>query len=157
MQRSLARTLVLLLGFAAPGALAAQPSPEGYWLTEKKNGIIQIYRCGGDMMCGKIAWFRIKPDSPNPRGLDLKNPDPAQRSRSLCGLALMSGFKPAAQSGSWEDGRIYDAESGDTYHATIQLRADGTLSVRGYIGIPLLGGGEVWTRDTQPVPACPGR
>jgi uncharacterized protein (DUF2147 family) len=158
MQRLLTSTLLLLVAAAVPGAAtAAEPSPEGYWLTEKKQGIVQIYRCGSDMLCGKIVWFRIKPESPNPQGLDLKNPDPAQRNRSLCGLAFMSGFKPTTPPGSWEDGRIYDAESGDTYHATLQLRADGTLSLHGYIGIPLFGASEVWTRDTQPLPACPGR
>src|SRR6185312_6578765 len=83
---------VLTLGAGAPAA-----SPEGNWLTEKKNGIVEIYRCraGADEWCGRIVWFRIKRDDPDQEGLDLKNPDPARRSQKLCGMTFMYGFKPA--------------------------------------------------------------
>jgi hypothetical protein len=37
------------------------------------------------------------------------------------------------------------------------LQADGTLRLRGYIGVPLLGESNVWTRHTGPVPTCPSR
>ena len=142
--------LLALTGAAAPGE-----SPQGYWLTAKKDGIIQILRCG-EMLCGRIAWFRIPPNDPNQQGLDLHNPDPARRSRPLCGLIFMSGFK-AGGADSWEDGTIYDPDSGNNYHATMTLRGDGTLDLRGYIGISLFGRSEVWTRYTEPVPTCPTR
>ena len=150
------KLLILLPGLLAlTGAAAPGESPEGYWLTAKKDGIIQILRCG-EALCGKLAWFRISPNDPNQQGLDINNPDPARRSRPLCGVTFMSGFK-AAGPGGWEDGAIYDPESGKTYHATLTLRPDGTLDLHGYIGIPLFGRSEVWTRYTQPVPTCPTR
>jgi uncharacterized protein (DUF2147 family) len=145
-----------MLAAIAPAVAAPVPGPEGNWLTEKKDGIISVYRCGRDTLCGRIAWFRIDPDDPNPRGLDLHNPDPGRRNQPLCGLQFMSGFKPA-DPGAWEDGSIYDPDSGNTYHATMKLRPDGTLDLHGYIGISLLGRSEVWTRYVQPPPACPGR
>jgi uncharacterized protein (DUF2147 family) len=154
---AIVRKLLILLPalLALTGAGGSSESPEGYWLTAKKDGIIQILRCG-EAWCGKLAWFRIAPNDPNPQALDLHNPDPARRDRSLCGLTFMSGFK-AGGPGSWEDGAIYDPESGNTYHATIKLRTDGTLDLHGYIGISLFGRSEVWTRYTQPVPTCPTR
>ena len=138
---------------ATPGS-----SPEGSWLTEKKSGIVEVFRCsaGDDELCGRLVWFRIKPDDPNPQGLDLKNPDPALRTRSLCGLMFMYGFKPAAAD-LWDGGAVYNAEDGNTYHATLKLLPDGTLSLHGYIGISLIGASEVWTRQMQPVPPCPTR
>jgi uncharacterized protein (DUF2147 family) len=146
--------LAMVLALAA--AVPPGGSPEGFWLTEKKDGIIDIFRCG-DALCGKLAWFRMAPnDASNPRGLDVKNPDPAQRDRPLCGLVFMSGFKSVSPD-SWEDGRVYDPDNGDTYHAIMRLRADGTLELHGYIGITLFGRSEVWTRYTQPLPACPTR
>ncbi|MBV9554351.1 MAG: DUF2147 domain-containing protein [Alphaproteobacteria bacterium] len=119
---------------------------------------MQIFRCwGGSLdLCGKLVWFRVKPDDPNPSGWDLKNPDPAQRKRPLCGLMFMYGFKPAGTD-TWEGGTVYDADDGNTYHATMKLQSDGALRLHGYIGISLIGASEVWTRATQPVPACPGQ
>lgn len=159
LSRLMRKLPLILVMFAAAAAYAASPdaSPEGHWKTAGGNGIIEIVRCGADgMLCGKLAWFRITPDDPNPQGLDLKNPNPAERKRSLCGLTFMYGFKPAA-AGHWDDGVVYDAESGNTYRATMAMRPDGSLDLHGYIGISLFGRSEIWTRLTQPVPSCPGR
>src|SRR5580698_5201602 len=88
---------VLLSVVAIAGAAAPNASPEGYWRTAGGGGIIEIARCGADgTLCGKLAWFHIDPGDPNPQGLDLQNPDPSRRDRSLCGLTFMYAFKPAA-------------------------------------------------------------
>jgi uncharacterized protein (DUF2147 family) len=157
------RQILLSLGLLSlgllPMAASAAPagSPEGYWKTAGSNGIIDIVHCGaGDTLCGKLAWFRIKPDDPNPQGLDMKNPDPARRDQPLCGLTFMYGFKPTSP-GHWEDGVVYDAESGHTYRATMALRPDGTLELHGYIGISLIGRSEIWNRYSQNPPSCPTR
>ena len=85
---------LILLGATQPGS-----SPEGRWLTEKKNGIVEIFRCaGGDVLCGRLVWFRLKPGDSN---LDLNNSDPKLRNRPLCGLVFMTGFKPADPN-NWE-------------------------------------------------------
>jgi len=154
--RALSMPMILLLALGRVAWAASSASPEGVWWTEKKDGIVELYRCGGEL-CGRLSWFRLDPADPNPQGLDLRNPDPALRSRPLCGLVFMTGFKPAAAPHSWEDGRVYDADNGKTYHANLMLQADGTLSLHGYIGIPLFGATETWMRDTQPVPPCPSR
>ena len=140
-------------------AAAAPPggSPEGRWLTQRKHGIVEIYRCGADgTLCGRLVWFTVEAGDPNPEGIDLHNPDPARRNRSLCGLVFMTGFKPAGDN-TWENGMLYDPESGHTYRGNISLQADGTLRLRGYIAVPLLGESNVWTRHTGAVPPCPSK
>jgi uncharacterized protein (DUF2147 family) len=144
-----------LCAAAILAAAEARASPEGHWLTEKNNGIVEIYRCA-EALCGRLVWFRIRPGDSNPAGLDVKNPDPNRRSRSLCGLVFLSGFKSAGAN-AWEDGTVYDPDSGNTYHATMKLQADGTLSLHGYIGISLFGASEVWTRYGDRPPQCPTR
>jgi uncharacterized protein (DUF2147 family) len=154
--RAFVKVVVLAGAIAMIAASPPGPSAEGRWLTEKKNGIIEIFRCsGGDMLCGRLLWFRIKPNDPNQQGLDTANPKPELRNRPLCGLVFMTGFKPT-EPGRWGDGTVYDTDDGNTYGGTMRLQADGTLRLRGYIAIPLIGGSEVWTRHTGPVPACPG-
>ena len=147
---------LVLLQTAALAATAQTGGPLGTWLTEKKSGIVEIYRCAdSDALCGRLVWFKIKPDDPNPLGLDLKDPDPARRNQPLCGLTFMYGFKPI-EPNRWDDGSVYDPDSGYTYHATMKLRADGTLDLHGYIGISLIGRSEIWSRYQDPVPQCPG-
>jgi len=148
------KPLVALCAFALVAATQPGASPEGRWLTEKKNGIVEIFRCsgGGDILCGRLLWFRLKPGGSN---LDVSNPDPKQRNRPLCGLVFMSGFRPDDPN-NWEDGRVYNSDDGNTYHATMRLQPDGTLRLHGYILVTLIGASEIWTRHTGPVPACPG-
>ena len=149
--------LVALYAVALTAPAQAAASPEGRWLTEKKHGIIEIYRCGADgTLCGRLVWFQIEPDDPNKQGLDVHNPDPARRNRSLCGVVFMTGFKPA-EANAWEDGALYDVETGKSYGGTITMQPDGTLRLRGYIGTPLLGRDTIWTRHTGPVPPCPSK
>jgi uncharacterized protein (DUF2147 family) len=136
-------------------ASAAPPTIQGYWLTANKKGVVEIFPCG-ERVCGKLAWFRLDPGDPNPEARDIKNPDPARRHEPLCGLVFIHEFK-STEPNTWEDGNIYDPESGNTYHGEMRLQADGTLRLRGYIGISLIGRSEVWTRYTQPLPSCPTR
>jgi uncharacterized protein (DUF2147 family) len=149
------KPLVALCALAMVAAAQPGSSPEGSWLTEKKNGIIEIFRCGNNL-CGRLLWFWIKPGDSNQQGVDLENPDPKQRNRPLCGLVFMTGFKPDGPNG-WEDGRVYNSDDGNTYHATMTLQPDGRLRLHGYIVVTLIGASEVWTRHTGPVPPCPGR
>jgi uncharacterized protein (DUF2147 family) len=155
--RKFIKPLAALCAVAMTAAAQPGASPEGRWLTQRKHGIVEIFRCSGaETLCGRLVWFQVEPGDPNPEGIDLHNPSPDKRNRSLCGLVFMTGFKPAAAN-VWEDGTLYDPESGHTYHGTITLQADGTLRLRGYIGVPPLGESNVWTRHTGPVPACPSR
>jgi len=48
-------------------------------------------------------------------------------------------------------GWIYDPDVGKQYKAKMTMTGPDTLEIRGYIGVPLLGRTEVWTRWTRPL------
>ncbi|MBO0932993.1 DUF2147 domain-containing protein [Fibrella aquatilis] len=111
----------------------------GEWISEHKDGRIQVYR-KGDEYFGKLIWIQDQ------TVLDAYNPDPALRSRPLMGSVILSNIKFVKN--SWEDGRIYDPQSGKSYSCNMQLANDKTLKIRGYIGISLLGRTSVWSKAT---------
>ena len=137
-----------LLLFAS-AAWADMADVEGRWLTQNKEGWIRL-EIVGDTLEGSIAG--APPGSPGKRDFDDRNPDPALRSRRLDGLVIMTGFKYAGN-GRWKNGTVYDPDSGNTYKCTARLLDPDTLKIKGYIGIPLLGRSEIWTRDD---PGCWG-
>ena len=147
-----AAALAALFGSAAAAPAA---SVEGNWLTQEKTGIVAIARCG-DGLCGRLVWLRIKPSDNNPQAIDNRNPAPELRRRTLCGMTMMWGFRPDGAD-RWGGGAIYDPASGSTYRATMTLRPDGALDMRGYVLVSLFGRSETWTRFARPIPPCPAR
>jgi uncharacterized protein (DUF2147 family) len=148
----------LLMPLVAAGLMAhaAEAQPQGNavgnWLVSDKKGIIEIYPCAA-RLCGRLAWMDepLRPDGSIKR--DDHNSDPALRARPLCGLPIMTGFMQTAPD-EWEDGRIYDPTDGSTYHAEMRLDNAGTLRLRGYVLLPLLGQSRVWTRVTGDFQRC---
>jgi len=69
----------------------------------------------------------------------------AQKDAPMLGLTIVKGMRRDGL--KYEDGTILDPRDGSIYHAQMELSPDGQkLSVRGYIGLPLLGQTQVWTR-----------
>lgn len=149
MGRGRAAAVAFALVMLTHAASWAQQSPEilGRWLTESRKGAVEIYRCA-DRFCGKVVW--IKPGEPQ---TDELNPNPTLRARAICGLVLMGNFKPSGK-GEWSGGWAYSPEVGKTYSARMALQEDGTLKLRGYIGIPLFGESQIWTRASPALGSC---
>ena len=136
--------MALFLGtFVVPAALAAEPV--GLWLTEGGKSRVEIAPCG-DKLCGTIVWLKEPLDDAGKEKVDANNPDEALRSRKLLGLPLLNGFVRASEDGVWENGTIYNPEDGKTYRSKMTLKDADTLKVRGYVGIPLFGKTQIWTR-----------
>ena len=138
----------------------AGPAPTivGYWLVESRDAVIQIEQVG-DQYEGHIVWQLHDTygpeDGPELNGktvTDRKNPDPALRSRPLTGLRLLWGLRYDPDRRSWVDGRVYNSDNGKVYHCQIRLLSADKLSLRGYIGVSLLGGNTAWTRVDGPGP-----
>jgi uncharacterized protein (DUF2147 family) len=135
------------IAFATVAAAQGADGVSGRWMTENQKGVIEIAPCGGSI-CGKIDWMKPPPGADLtviPR--DKHNHDPARRQQPMCGLQILYGFHhDAADPKKWTEGNIYDPESGDVYHGNITVQDAGHLRLRGYIGIPLLGESQIWTR-----------
>jgi uncharacterized protein (DUF2147 family) len=68
-----------------------------------------------------------------------------QKDAPMLGLTIVKGMK--RNGNKYVEGSILDPRDGTVYHAQMELSPDGLqLSVRGYLGIPLLGQTQVWTR-----------
>jgi uncharacterized protein (DUF2147 family) len=134
---------------ALPALAADEPSAVGYWVTRNEGAVVQILPCDSGL-CGYLVGLSLnRPAGDQPK--DVHNPDPARRGEPVCGLALMGSLKPVGSKDGalqkWEDGWVYDPQSGDTYSAEMKLEEPNVLKLRGYLGISLLGRSERWTRE----------
>jgi uncharacterized protein (DUF2147 family) len=115
----------------------------GIWKNGTGKGHIQIYK-QNSRFYGKIIWLKDAIDATGKPKMDHKNADPDKRNHPLIGLVMLKDFK--YDDGEWTDGRIYNPSDGKEYSAYMRLKDHKTLSVRGYIGISLLGKTDTWTR-----------
>ena len=143
-----AATLSLTAALAAATSSAQAPGITGNWRTPT-GSIVQVYPCGNAFCLRVLAVEKSAPGT-----IDANNPDPALRSRSLCGLQIGSGFQGRNGDQTAENGQIYDPKSGKTYSGSLAASSADRLKLRGYLGVKLFGRTEEWTRNTAPIPAC---
>ena len=154
------RLLVLsvLVGAFSTSALAGadEHKIQGLWVDNKdpsrQKFAVMVEDCGSKV-CGSLYWLK-KPLSAN--GLpkrDKHNPNEALRDRSLCGLQILTGFQPANDA-LWQDGEIYNPDDGLTFSSTMKLSPEGTLKIRGYVGISLFGKTLEWVRPAEEITRC---
>ncbi len=136
-RRRIGRLIATIACVAAPAAAvssaAAVPPAivEGQWLTQTRDGVIDVRRCG-EAICGFITGMVYDGAVPT----DVWH-------RPQCGLNLLIAMRP---DGDGWSGRILDPDNGHTYAAHMHLARDGTFKLHGYVGIPLFGATQTWTR-----------
>ena len=70
----------------------------------------------------------------------------ARKGKSVVGMEILTGLKKTSD--AYSGGQILDPDDGEIYRATIHLTDQGNkLDLRAYIGIPLLGRTQTWTRE----------
>jgi uncharacterized protein (DUF2147 family) len=145
-------TIILLAVFVfASLQLKAQADKVvGYWLTEKKNSQIEIYKTPSGKYEGKLVWLEEPLDENGRPKTDKDNPTASLRNRPLKGIVLLKDFTYNQSSNEWKDGTIYDPESGRTYSAYMWFDGNNTLNVKGFVmGMRFLGRSTSWTRDSR--------
>lgn len=134
---------ILLMATGIHAEIEAPKPVTGLWLVKKKDVVVEVKPCSkpSQTLCGYIAWL-----DPNAKQqFDTLNPDATLRTRPLCGIRVMWDMMPEADEPGVYTGKIYKANNGTIYDARIKRGADGTLELRGYIGVPLLGKDAVLT------------
>jgi uncharacterized protein (DUF2147 family) len=136
---------VVVLAVAHAARAAPGDQVFGVWLTQAKDGTVRIAPCATNpaQTCGVILSGKT-PDGQDARQVtDIKNPDPALRSRPIVGLQIISGFR-RDEAGGWTGGTIYDPVGGKTYKAKMGMGPNGALKVAGCVLIFCRA--ETWTR-----------
>lgn len=139
--------LLLLSIFIASFSYSQAYNIEGDWYTENNDAIIKIYK-DGNTLSGKITWMKTPNDENGNPKTDPENPDEKLKSRKRLGMIMMYNFSYDEEE-QWDDGEIYDPESGNTYSGIITMTSKNKLDLRGYVGISWFGRTSQWTRKTN--------
>ena len=122
------RTIIGLFLSAAAFTANAQ-EPAGVWLTQDKDAQVEIYKTSAGIYEGKLIW--------------IKDTKPEVQKR--IGTRILSAFKKK-DAKTYESGRIYHPGQGKYYDGIITMKSDKLLHLRGYVGTPMLGQTQTWTR-----------
>ncbi|WP_113662722.1 DUF2147 domain-containing protein [Pedobacter nanyangensis] len=115
----------------------------GKWVNPSGEGQIEIYK-RGEKYFGKLVWIKEPNDEKGKPKTDEKNPNESLRNKPILGLEILKNFE--FDGSKWQEGTIYDPKSGKTYSCKLTLKEPNQLSIRGYIGVSLIGRTEVWKR-----------
>lgn len=129
-------------------AYADAPTPVGTWKTiddetGKPRSIIQIWT-QNNQYYGRInqVFYRA---GEGPKDVCKLCTGPLHN-QLILGMTMLWGMTQQ-ESDRWGGGRILDPHNGKIYQCRITVSPDGQqLSVRGYIGIPLVGRSQTWYR-----------
>ena len=131
---------ILIAGLLLSEAVIAD-SPVGNWPTGN-------WPIGNWVVPGADAVLTIEHENDQLTIRILSTLDPEaldeHTNRPLSGTVIGTDFD--SDEHAWTSGKLYDPVSGKTYRARLRVLDDHHLEVRGYIGTPLLGRSEVWTR-----------
>ena len=148
MARLLANTLLGLVVIVCASAAAAAPSPTGGWAIisdtdGRPRALIELSVIGGQLE--GVLTKSLRGEDPNKLCAPCKG---AEHNRRIIGMRVLWGLRPAPGDPlSWRGGHVLDPDSGNVYSAQLSESADGkTITVRGFIGISLIGRTQTWRR-----------
>lgn len=127
---------------------SAQAAPVGLWKTlddetQKEKSVIRLTESGG-VLSGTIE--RLLDPAKQDARCD-KCPDPL-KDKPIQGMTVLRNVvNNADDSTVWDGGEILDPNNGKYYKVRLKPIDGGKrLEVRGYIGMPMLGRTQVWSR-----------
>ena len=133
-----------LIACVAAVAAAADPTPVGLWTTiddrsGKVRSEVRIYERDGALH-GRIEKIIL----PGKHERCVACTD-ERRDQPALGLVIIRNMK--SDGDGWTGGDVLDPENGKVYTATLRLEDKGkVLKLRGYVGVPMFGRTQTWTR-----------
>jgi uncharacterized protein (DUF2147 family) len=150
MTRHLLIAAAAAVALTSLSAWADTASPVGLWKniddqTGKPKALIRITETNGELH-GKIEkLFRTPKEEQKPK---CDKCEGELKDKPIVGMTILSGMKPDGD--EYNGGRILDPGNGKVYKSKMELVDGGKkLSVRGYIGMPLLGRTQTWVRQDE--------
>src|SRR3990167_5228641 len=141
----------LLMTLTMTSYAGTSSTPAGYWktiddVTNKPKSILEVTEQADHTLSGRVIKIYPRP------GYDENEACTAcqgeRHNQRIVGMMVMDKMKQdTSVKNQWVNGEILDPLNGKTYHCRITLLKNGKeLLVRGYIGIPLFGRSQTWTR-----------
>lgn len=141
------------------------PDPiEGVWQTLLLSEVTIVLCAEG--FCGMLSKIVVPSEGLTPEELaaaqamavesftDLRNPDPALRSRPMLGLQILR-LLPSAKPGIY-DGEIYNPEDGNTYSGYVEMLGPDFIRLNGCVLYNIICQGQDWVR-VIPEPVVEGQ
>jgi len=112
--------------------------------TNQPKSIIRIELVDQKLQGTVVKIFTAPGDRPDPVCEQCKD---HRKDKPVIGMTIMSGLKKTSST-VWEGGEILDPNNGSIYQVKLNLDAEAkVLSVRGYVGVPMIGRTQTWIRD----------
>jgi uncharacterized protein (DUF2147 family) len=102
----------------------------GKWMNVNKDLEVEVYKYNGQYHA-KVIWFGCINGSKMSDFYDDKNPNPTLRTRPWLGLEVLNALNYNGGT-EWNNGKIYDPNSGYTFSSVCRLENSNKLKVRGY-------------------------
>jgi uncharacterized protein (DUF2147 family) len=135
--------------FATTLALAQATTPAGLWKTvddstKKEKSLVRIVETNG-VYTGKVEKI-IDPDAP--KDALCKDCTDERKDKPILGMTIIRDIKASADDKTvFDGGDILDPNNGKVYKVKLTVTDKGSkLDVRGYIGMPMLGRTQTWSR-----------
>jgi len=136
--------LFTVLFVAVAGVFSTHAQVTGRWKTiddetKEAKSIVEVYEKDGKIY-GKVVEI-LNPAKKDSKCQNCKGDD---KDKPILGLTIIKGLKKDGK--EYTDGEILDPQKGKLYSCTIKLDGNDKLSVRGYMGISLIGRSQTWYR-----------
>ena len=112
----------------------------GKWISSEGNLIVEVFK-ESNYFKAKLVWFNDSDNKNKPMNerLDENNKNKSLRSRKVIGMEILQNLVYDRKQNRWEDGMIYDSQSGKEWNSSIWLENTNLLKVRGFWHFEFIG------------------
>ena len=154
--------MAAVIAFTLAGLCASRSadntSYEGVWIDHSGRAAVELKPCSGgsaSRLCGEVVWLQEPNDSAGKPLVDGNNPNKTLKKRPICGMTLISAMTRQSD-GSYDNGKIYDPEKGESFDVAIKLKGRDRLEVTGYLGVKIFSETFMWKRAPANQVRCGG-